>query len=24
VLGLIPTHTLPAAIQAEIGLRHDH
>ena len=23
VLGLIPTHTLPAAIQAEIGLRHD-
>jgi hypothetical protein len=24
VLGLIPTHTLPAAIQAEIGLRHGH
>jgi addiction module HigA family antidote len=23
VLGLIPTHTLPAAIQAEIGLRYD-
>ncbi len=22
VLGLIPTHTLPAAIQVEIGLRH--
>jgi hypothetical protein len=24
VLGLIPTHTLPAALQKEIGLRHDH
>jgi addiction module HigA family antidote len=23
VLGLIPTHTLPAALQAEIGLHHD-
>ena len=23
VLGLIPTHTLPAALQREIGLRHD-
>ena len=23
VLGLIPTHTLPAALQNEIGLRHD-
>jgi hypothetical protein len=24
VLGLIPTRTLPAALQAEIGHRHDH
>ncbi len=23
LLGLIPTHTLPAALQAEIGLPHD-
>ncbi len=23
LLGLIPTHTLPAALQAEIGLLHD-
>ena len=23
VLGLIPSHTLPAALQVEIGLRHD-
>jgi hypothetical protein len=23
LLGLIPTHTLPAAIQVEIGLHHD-
>ena len=23
VLGLIPVHTLPAALQKEIGLRHD-
>jgi hypothetical protein len=23
VLGLIPTHTLPAALQKEIGLHHD-
>ena len=23
ILGLIPTHTLPAALQAEIGLHHD-
>ena len=23
VLGLIPAHTLPAALQKEIGLRHD-
>ncbi|UVF21521.1 HigA family addiction module antitoxin [Microvirga terrae] len=23
VLGLIPTHTLPAALQQEIGLHHD-
>lgn len=23
VLGLIPTHTLPASLQNEIGLRHD-
>ncbi|MEE1610349.1 HigA family addiction module antitoxin [Microvirga sp. CF3016] len=23
LLGLIPTHTLPAALQAEIGLHHD-
>jgi antitoxin HigA-1 len=23
ILGLIPTHTLPAALQAEIGLPHD-
>ncbi|MBO1904074.1 HigA family addiction module antidote protein [Microvirga sp. 3-52] len=23
LLGLIPTHTLPAALQAEIGLSHD-
>jgi len=24
LLGLIPTHTLPAALQAEIGLLNDH
>ena len=24
VLGLIPTHTLPAALQKDIGLRYDH
>ena len=23
ILGLIPTHTLPAALRAEIGLHHD-